>query len=252
MFFLFGWLAILPVRVSGQGLAPPIKTVRITGRVIDSAGASAPETRVTLVTVRTNKSVSETQTNEDGNFTFLDLPAQAYELGFEKSGFELATRNVRSIAGDVDVGTVVLNVGLEKPYFVAPDQTPADFSSTPSAPIKTTLCDLVKHANRSHGGYFQVRARIYPGGIDTSDGMYDTNCPTEFSVFMPDGSSLNPFDKSLDKLGDARLRQYLSRWQTVEATITGKFELRLFLPGKSYFTFTLLSVSDVTARGSRR
>jgi len=59
----------------------------ITGTVIDASGAVVPAVPLNLRNAATNLTYS-TSTNDNGSYSFLNLPVGTYTLSVEKKGFQ--------------------------------------------------------------------------------------------------------------------------------------------------------------------
>src|SRR5437764_10749201 len=64
----------------------------ITGQVGDSSGSGVPNSAVTLTNTTTN-AVRQTNSNEQGLYTFPSVPPGIYNLKVEHTGFKTATSN---------------------------------------------------------------------------------------------------------------------------------------------------------------
>src|SRR6202011_765171 len=74
------------VSLSGAVLFAQSERGTITGTVADSTGAVVPKARVVVTNLAT-KLVSESQTNDAGDYTAASLPVGPYEVRVEKQGF---------------------------------------------------------------------------------------------------------------------------------------------------------------------
>src|SRR5688572_17942 len=63
----------------------------IVGTVTDSSGAVVPSAKVTILEANTNQSRTS-NTNESGNFAFVNVPQGSYNVSIEQTGFRKATR----------------------------------------------------------------------------------------------------------------------------------------------------------------
>src|SRR5690242_16726082 len=61
----------------------------ITGRVMDSSGAAAPDAAVSATNVSTN-GVRSTVSNQTGDYSFPSLPPGIYNVKVERQGFKTA------------------------------------------------------------------------------------------------------------------------------------------------------------------
>ena len=105
----------------------------INGRVVDPTGAVVPDAKVTVVNTDTN-TAAEATTNDEGNFTFPQLPAAPYRMTVEAAGFKTATvdgiqvgvQMTRTVEVPLEIGAVgdVVNVTAEATAVIQTD-TPA-------------------------------------------------------------------------------------------------------------------------------
>jgi hypothetical protein len=79
-------LAVLSVPGSSQTFG------EITGRVVDSSGAAAPDATVAITSISTN-AVRQTTSNETGDYTFPSLPPGVYNVRVERQGFKTEEAN---------------------------------------------------------------------------------------------------------------------------------------------------------------
>ena len=68
---------------------------RILGRVADSSGAVLAGVKVTATNEATGVSRTS-ETNDSGDYTFVDIPVGTYDLRFEQAGFTSSVRNLIS------------------------------------------------------------------------------------------------------------------------------------------------------------
>jgi hypothetical protein len=101
--FLLGCLCI-PTFLLAQGTGG-----RILGRAGDPSGAVLANVKITATNQATGVS-RVTQSNESGDYTFLDLPVGTYSLTFELSGFKKNVR--RDVSLDVNQ-VITLNVTMQ-------------------------------------------------------------------------------------------------------------------------------------------
>jgi len=101
--FLLGCLCV-PTFLLAQGTGG-----RILGRAGDPSGAVLANVKITATNQATGVS-RVTQSNESGDYTFLDLPVGTYSLTFELSGFKKNVR--RDVSLDVNQ-VITLNVTMQ-------------------------------------------------------------------------------------------------------------------------------------------
>ncbi len=142
-----------------------------------------------------------TNTNQDGDFTFLPVPPREYELHFKSLGFK-PLQVVVSALKDTNVGTVVLEVAptdisgvtVEVPGVTAEVVAPLWESPTTKTlkaqpdqkePIKTTLCQVVASPDSFNGKLVQFRAVVGKG--PESSVLRDEGCFADVWLSMGDG-----------------------------------------------------------------
>jgi hypothetical protein len=81
----------------------------VTGTVTDASGGAVPDAAVTLVAEATNLTRTQ-KTNENGAYSFVDLPIGAYTLTFAHDGFQ--TQKISSVTVQA-YRTVTLNISLK-------------------------------------------------------------------------------------------------------------------------------------------
>ncbi len=116
--------------------------------------------------------------------------------------------------------------------------------SKTGAPVKTTLCDMVKHPQDFNGKLVQFRATIESGVMDLPSGVADESCSAELPFFTPDDQHLAALLKNKEF---HKLQKDLQKTPLVQATITGRwFE---HLPAnKPEYRLVLDSVGEVLAK----
>jgi hypothetical protein len=72
----------------------PIRSVRISGRVMDVSGAPVGDAAVALKQAGSTETIANTKASEKGEYTFLVVPNRSYELHFEAPGFRPETKLV--------------------------------------------------------------------------------------------------------------------------------------------------------------
>ncbi|MBV9608424.1 MAG: carboxypeptidase regulatory-like domain-containing protein, partial [Acidobacteria bacterium] len=105
-------------------LSAQTTTGRISGRVTDESGASVPNVKVNLTNEATGVG-RDTNTNESGDYSFLEVPVGDYTLTFDVSGFQKNIRKnvtvqlnqVLTLNTTLKVGTAseVIDVSSEAP-----------------------------------------------------------------------------------------------------------------------------------------
>ncbi len=100
-------LVLLSINLSAQ----TDTTGRITGNVVDQSGGAVPSAKVTVTNTATGASRT-VNTNDDGNYSFNNVPVGTYRLTVSKDGFkESAVASVVVNVASVTSQNVVLQVG---------------------------------------------------------------------------------------------------------------------------------------------
>jgi len=119
-------VVLLPLPALAQGASG-----RIVGRVADPTGAVLANAKVTLINMAT--SVSRTvQTNDSGDYTFVEVPPATYEVDFELSGFKKnVQKNVIVDINQVVTLNSVLQIGAQQEVVEVTSEAPqVDTTST--------------------------------------------------------------------------------------------------------------------------
>jgi len=111
----------------------PVKSVHISGRVLDAGGTPVRDVTVKLKSAGSTETTDSTKTSETGEYTFLVVPHRSYELHFESPGFRRETKLVTADK-DTDVGHLVLSVaqggGPSSVVMEPPDDLPGSADAT--------------------------------------------------------------------------------------------------------------------------
>src|SRR3954452_21197176 len=104
--------------LTGQS-QPPVKPVRISGRVLDISNAVIPNSNVRLVMAGTGEIVGETKTDERGIYiiTVTDRAPRQYELRLEARGFRPIVIPVMVMGKDMQLPEFFLQM-IPEPYGV--------------------------------------------------------------------------------------------------------------------------------------
>ncbi len=84
-------LGLLLAAGSGNSLRAQVLKAQLLGAITDATGAVVPNVRVTLTEVNTNVKRT-TETNESGNYVFVNLDPGIYQVEAEQAGFNKAVR----------------------------------------------------------------------------------------------------------------------------------------------------------------
>ena len=134
----FATLLILTLGLGAPALAQSDRGT-ITGRVVDPSGAVVTDAKVTVINTETN-TPAESKTNEEGGFTFPQLPAAPYRLTVEAAGFKTATIDevrvgvqiTRSVEVQLEIG------GVGDTVTISSDASPVIQTDTPVSQLNVT------------------------------------------------------------------------------------------------------------------
>ena len=93
------WLVVLFCLANSNLLLAQSTGGRILGRVADPSGAVLAGVKITLVNEATGVS-RETQTNDSGDFAFIEVPVGTYRAEFDLTGFKKNVRRGHAKHGD--------------------------------------------------------------------------------------------------------------------------------------------------------
>jgi len=103
----------------------------VEGRVVDQGGGVLPGVTITLASSALLGGTRTTVTDADGRYRFAALPAGAYEITFELSGFTVVKRDVRLDTGFLATINETLGVGaLEESVTVTAESPVVDVRTT--------------------------------------------------------------------------------------------------------------------------
>ena len=90
-----------------------ITTGTVFGTVKDAQGAVIPGAAVTLVSETLGTQLSDVFTNENGDFTFVNVPSDRYTLQVTMQGFKTSKRGGIAVSpGDrLSLGSIAIEVG---------------------------------------------------------------------------------------------------------------------------------------------
>ena len=131
LFSLFLLLSFA-TNVCGQALS----SGSFAGTVRDPSAAAITQAKVRIVRIETG-AVRETQTSDDGNYQFLDVPAGTYRFEIEKEGFRKEVRDKVALSagqslrvdGNLTLGSVNESVQVDT-QVVQVDTTSANVGNT--------------------------------------------------------------------------------------------------------------------------
>ncbi|MFL6335877.1 MAG: carboxypeptidase regulatory-like domain-containing protein [Pyrinomonadaceae bacterium] len=166
----------------------------ITGRVVDPSGAVVPNAKVTVTNTETN-TPAESKTNDEGNFTFPQLPAAPYRLTVEAQGFKTATLDevrvgvqiTRSVEFKLEVGGVgdVVNVSADASPVIQTDTPVSQLNVTERQVRELPLLVSAESGGRTPLSFIFLDSSVVsndtPNGTGTTSGSAGTNA-TNFRI----------------------------------------------------------------------
>src|SRR5580698_1223340 len=171
----------------------------IRGTVTDPTGGAVPQVTVTATNTATNVS-QQVKTQEDGSYSFLQLPIGDYTLKVEKTGFQTFTAaKVHLDVNTVFIQDVRLTVGaMSTEITVQANQVQVETSTTQLGTVieAQQIVDLPLIGR----DWVQLQA-LQPGVVGASDrfGTSSTAAPdfatnggqSQFNLFLIDGADTN-------------------------------------------------------------
>ncbi|MEP7097847.1 MAG: carboxypeptidase regulatory-like domain-containing protein [Dokdonella sp.] len=187
------------VLIALVSLAAAAQTVTssINGALVDSSGAAIPGAACTL-TARDTGAVLRSQSGTDGSFVFNSVPAGAYTLKAEASGFQaLEMTDLRVTISEVRaLGRLKLNVGAvsEKLNVVAEAGAVQLSSSEKSGVLTSAQIDQIAVKGRDFMGLLAT----IPGVIDTKTDSRDASSLSAASGIFINGGGQNSKSVTVD------------------------------------------------------
>ena len=134
------WLVVLFCLASSTFLLAQSTGGRILGRVADPSGAVLANVKVTLVNEATGVS-RETQTNDSGDFAFIEVPVGTYRAEFDQAGFKKnIRRNVLLELNQIVTLNMTMQLGGAKEVVEVTSEAPlVDTTSTQLGTVVTAL-----------------------------------------------------------------------------------------------------------------
>ena len=157
------------------------KTVRISGKVVDTTNSAIPNIIVKLRAVGNDQPVAEVKTDQNGLFLFPTVPAQPYRLDFYAGGHWSTMLQAANAAagGNLDVGSVRVGIGIETGRVV-----PFNASTLPKSLMAETDSSNIGCVQRLEiPGYLRLALVVrIQGTITTSVLLSPTGTPLEITT----------------------------------------------------------------------
>jgi len=106
-------------------------------------------------------------------------------------------------------------------------------------PPPLSPCDLIQNPSRYHGRVVRVRGRLHPAMIDTGISLLDSRCAASIHVELERGT------EAMRDQDYGEFSRYFRELRSVEATVTGRFELVLIPSSEPLLRFKLVRVADM-------
>lgn len=181
VFLLAAWSAAAP-------LPAQVLYGSAVGNITDTSGAPVPGVSIALTQVGANL-MREAQTNEEGQFTFSAVPADAYRLRTNKAGFASVARNgIEIIINTVTRVDLKLQVGEVKETMEVTAEAPAlqsDRSDVRADIPSRQLVDLPIAPGRN----YQALSKVIPGVSPPNNLNSASADPSRSLVMNVNGSS---------------------------------------------------------------
>src|SRR5262245_6814806 len=204
-------LAVLAaLALSALPAVAQITTGTVFGTVKDAQGAVIPGASVTLVSETRGTQLSDVFTNENGDFTFINVPADRYTLQVSMSGFKTSKRSGVAVSpGDrLSLGSIAIEVGRLTDTVVVKAESPLvqTQSGERSFTIPTKTVESLPIANRS----FTALASFAPGVTTTGDptrigGGGDTNIMMDGVGVMDTGSNRPLLQMNVESIQEVKV-----------------------------------------------
>src|SRR5580700_1237842 len=182
--------ALVPSALFSQSAS----TGTVAGTVTDPSGAAVAAETVTLTAKATNSPRSGS-TNENGRYTFVDIPAGTYDVSVSKPGFRIS----RLSGQTVNVGTALtLNVTLEIGSVAESVEVTASnaelqtLNATVGNTISGTALESLPSVSRDASTFFTLQPGVSPDGSVAGAAM-DQN-----SFQLDGGQNTNDMDGSMN------------------------------------------------------
>jgi hypothetical protein len=161
-------VAVASILAGAWGAGAQITTGAVTGAIKDDQGGVIPGATVTLISDTRGTRVADTQTNENGDFVFPNVPGDTYTVQVTLQGFKTLRRaGVTVSPGDrVVVPTMTLTVGgLDETVNVRAEAPTIQAASGERAfTVTTEAVANIPVSNRNFAGF----AALVPGAIAQS------------------------------------------------------------------------------------
>jgi hypothetical protein len=143
----------------------PVSVCRISGRIVDRPGVPVRNQPVLLKMVRSLATSAITSTDQDEVFTFAAVAAASYEIILEVPGFRRLAVPVTVTDGNVNIGTIVLEVRIGGGIEVTPYPAPASQSVNASQEgVPPSRQFRGRYANIDYGFSVEIPAQVVGEG----------------------------------------------------------------------------------------
>jgi hypothetical protein len=185
------WMsALLPSALFSQSAS----TGTVAGTVTDPSGAAIAAATVTLTDKATNSPRSGS-TNENGRYTFVDIPAGTYDVSVSKPGFRISRLSGQTVnVGSALTLNVTLEIGsvAESVEVTASNAELQTLNATVGNTISGAALDSLPSISRDASTFFTLQPGVSPDGSVAGVAM-DQN-----SFQLDGGQNTNDMDGSMN------------------------------------------------------
>jgi len=190
-----------------------ITTGTLSGTVKDGSGGVIPGAAITLTSDTRGTKLSDVFTNEQGDFTFVNVPPDKYTISVSMQGFKPTKQSGISVSpGDrLSIGTFAIEVGGITDTVVVKAESPLvqSQSGERSFTVPTTAVENLPIANRSFIGL----ASLAPGVTTTGGsadmtrvgGGGDTNIMMDGVGVMDTGSNRPLLQMNVESIAEVKI-----------------------------------------------
>jgi hypothetical protein len=221
----------------------------IQGTIVDSAGATVPDAKITVLDIDKQVIARETTTARDGSFALRPLLPGKYSVKVEASGFKTLERTELTLDQNqiMNLGTLSLQLGQTSESITVEAEVPLVETSTSQKSFVITSRQVTQLP--LNGRDFQSLMRTLPGVVsnDTSDFRLAFNNTDAFNVNGLRGSMNNVYlDGSINTDVGANDGQYTQ----ISLDAVGEFQVRTSTFNAEYGRNPGVMISINTKSGS--
>jgi hypothetical protein len=193
---------------SGVAALAQVTTGTVTGSVKDAQGGTIPGATVTLTSVARGTSV-ETQTNQNGDFSFPNVTGDTYNVKVTLEGFKTLERpNIAVSPGDrVSVGNLVLDVGALSETITVSSEAPViqSQSGERSFTVSTEAVTNLPIANRNWSSLTALTPGVVGSTRLGNSGTQNNNVMMDGVAIMDTGNNGQMLQTNVDAIAEVKV-----------------------------------------------